>query len=106
MVTGKIALSGIYENILGPGKRLIIWLQGCDRGCTGCQSTHFARFLPFEDIQSEIDSLNIQKQPAYKYILRCTKCGQEIKRQRTSKVILYYKRYRCGKCGGKLERVL
>lgn len=57
MVTGKIALSGIYENILGPGKRLIIWLQGCDRGCTGCQSTHFAKFLPFEDIQIKIDSL-------------------------------------------------
>ena len=46
------------------------------------------------------------KESIYKYILRCTKCGQEIKRQKQSKVILNYKRYRCGKCGGRLERIL
>lgn len=46
------------------------------------------------------------KQPVYKYILRCTKCGQEIKRQKASKIITNYKRYRCGRCGGRLELIL
>jgi len=47
-----------------------------------------------------------RNEPRYKYILRCTKCGIEIKRQKQSKVITDYKHYRCGKCGGNLERVL
>lgn len=34
-----------------------------------------------------------RKKPVYKYVLRCTKCGQEIKRQKESKVIMYYKNY-------------
>lgn len=46
------------------------------------------------------------KEPIYRYMLRCKKCGQEIKRQKKSKVILQYKKYRCAKCGGKLERVM
>lgn len=36
-----------------------------------------------------------RKPPVYKYILRCTKCGQEIKRQKETKVVINYKRYRC-----------
>lgn len=47
-----------------------------------------------------------RKAPVYRYILRCTKCGQEIKRQKETKVVINYKRYRCGKCGGRLERIL
>ena len=47
-----------------------------------------------------------RKAPVCRYILRCTKCGQEIKRQKETKVVINYKRYRCGKCGGKLERIL
>lgn len=46
-----------------------------------------------------------RKPPVYRYILRCTKCGQKIKRQKETKVVTNYKRYRCGKCGGKLERI-
>lgn len=46
-----------------------------------------------------------RKEPVYRYILRCTNCGQEIKRQKKSKVITNYKRYRCGKCGGRLEKL-
>jgi len=47
-----------------------------------------------------------KKEPVYRYILRCTECGQEIKRQKLSKAVVNYKKYRCGKCGGKLERIL
>ena len=56
--------------------------------------------------ESEVAITIDRKQPVYKYILRCTKCGQEIKRQKETKVVTNYKRYRCGKCGGKLERIL
>ena len=56
--------------------------------------------------ESEVDITIDRKQPVYKYILRCTKCGQEIKRQKETKVVINYKKYRCGKCGGKLERIL
>ncbi len=55
---------------------------------------------------SEIGLTIERKQPVYKYILRCTKCDQEIKRQKASKIITNYKRYRCGRCGGRLERIL
>lgn len=40
-----------------------------------------------------------------KYILRCTKCGQEIKRFKMSKAVRHYQLYICGKCGGQLIRV-
>ena len=56
--------------------------------------------------ESEVDITIDRKQPVYKYILRCTKCGQEIKRQKKTKVVINYKKYRCGKCGGIFERIL
>lgn len=56
--------------------------------------------------ESETGILVERKPPIYRYILRCTKCGQEIKRQKETKVVINYKRYRCGKCGGKLERLI
>lgn len=56
--------------------------------------------------ESETALIKDRKQPVYKYILRCTKCGQEIKRQKETKVVTNYKIYRCGKCGGTLERIL
>lgn len=67
--------------------------------------------LPKYDIKrvvniNETSGIIERKSPVYKYILRCAKCGQEIKRQKASKVITNYKRYRCSKCGGKLERIL
>lgn len=39
------------------------------------------------------------------YIVKCEKCGQEIKRQRFCKVIANMNRYRCGKCGGDFQLV-
>ena len=46
------------------------------------------------------------EKPLFNYVLRCSECGQEIKRQRKSKVITNYKKYRCGKCGGRLIRIV
>lgn len=57
-------------------------------------------------LPNEIDNIIERREPVYKYMLRCAVCGTEIKRQRESKVILNYKRYRCGKCGGILKRIL
>ena len=56
--------------------------------------------------ESEVNITIDRKQPVYKYILLCTKCGQKVKRQKETKVITNYKRYRCGNCGGRLERII
>ena len=56
--------------------------------------------------ESEVNITIDRKQPVYKYILRCSKCGQEVKRQKETKVITNHKRYRCGDCGGRLERII
>lgn len=44
--------------------------------------------------------------PQFKYCLKCESCGAEIYRQRESKAVKNYKRYRCAKCGGRLTRIL
>ena len=38
-----------------------------------------------------------------KYLVKCTKCGQEYPRKRKCNLVENVDRYRCGKCGGKLE---
>ena len=46
-----------------------------------------------------------RKTLAYKYAVKCKCCGTVIKRKRVSNVIKYPTFYKCGKCGGKLERI-
>ena len=41
---------------------------------------------------------------ACRYLLRCTVCGAQFKRFRTSPLVEHPERYRC-RCGGRLERV-
>lgn len=38
-----------------------------------------------------------------KYLVVCTKCGQEIPRRRMCPLVQHTEAYRCGKCGGKFE---
>ncbi len=38
-----------------------------------------------------------------KYTIVCVQCGQEIKRRRRCPLVDHIDRYKCGKCGGKLE---
>ena len=40
------------------------------------------------------------------YMLRCTGCGQEIKRDRISNLIRYPQMYKCGRCGCEFKRIL
>ena len=47
-----------------------------------------------------------QKNHEFRYVLRCKKCNEIFGRQVKSRAVTYYKRYRCSKCGGKLERLL
>ena len=65
--------------------------------------------LPYYNIKRTTDlnglGLDSIKEPNFKYVLRCKKCGCEIKRQRQSKAVKNYKYYRCGKCGGELELI-
>lgn len=55
--------------------------------------------------ESETGIVIERKKPVYRYILRCTKCGQEIRRQKMSKLVQNPQRYRCGKCGGILRLI-
>lgn len=54
----------------------------------------------------EIGITDNRKEPVCRYILKCKNCGAEISRQRLSKAVKNYRKYRCAKCGGKLERIL
>ena len=40
-----------------------------------------------------------------RYVVACADCGNEIYRQRKSKLINYPELYTCGVCGGELERI-
>ena len=55
--------------------------------------------------REEIANLTDIKKPEYRYILKCKSCGLEIMRQRKTQAVTNYKNYRCGKCGGNLERI-
>ena len=55
--------------------------------------------------RTEIADMTDIKEPVYRYVLKCKNCGLEIKRQRKSKAVINYKNYRCGECGGNLERI-
>ena len=55
--------------------------------------------------RTEIADIVNLKEPTFRYILKCKSCGQEILRQRKSKAVINYKKYRCSKCGGNLERI-
>ena len=44
-------------------------------------------------------------QPLAKYILRCTKCGLEYKRQKMTATVSHPEKYHCGRCGVSLVRV-
>lgn len=44
-----------------------------------------------------------EKVPNYKYEIVCTSCGQKFYRQRINKD--FCRKYRCGVCGGKLQKI-
>ena len=105
-VDDQITLNTIMHELLHT-------VPGCftHKGKWKLYADHINKKLPRYTIkrvakESEVDITIDRKQPVYKYILRCTKCGQEIKRQKETKVVINYKKYRCGKCGGMLERIL
>ena len=56
------------------------------------------------NVKEDYEKSNIEfksKELEYKYKIICTKCGQEIYRKRFNSKLI--KRYRCKKCGGKLQ---
>lgn len=50
------------------------------------------------------EELGVGEARACRYLLRCTACGAQFKRFRTSPLVEHPERYRC-RCGGRLERV-
>lgn len=49
---------------------------------------------------------DIRVAPVYKYVIACEECGHEYKRTKQTSLIKAPERYRCGKCGGKLQRTM
>lgn len=80
--------------------------------CPGC-GNHGERWKSYAAVVNRALGLKIsrtaklesEEQPDPKYILKCRSCGIEIARFKLSKVVKSPGRYRCGKCGGSLERI-
>ena len=95
---------------------LLHTVDGC-RGHTGLWKTlaervtrelagySISRVTSAEEKGFQAEQSPAPKPPVYRYALVCVRCGQTIRRQKASKVILYPQRYRCAKCGGKLRRI-
>jgi anaerobic ribonucleoside-triphosphate reductase activating protein len=52
-----------YSTVNGPGKRAVVWVQGCPLRCSGCFNPGFQRFQPrsfvsSKDLAEEISSVN------------------------------------------------
>lgn len=67
------------------------------------------RYLPQYNIKAATSEIEKgvaieRKAPVYRYCLKCSSCGTEIKRQKKTAVIEHPEHYRC-KCGGKLTRI-
>ena len=42
---GNIATYQVLDNISGPGRRLWIYFQGCNKNCKGCKAKSFQKVL-------------------------------------------------------------
>lgn len=51
----NIAFTTIAQNVLGPGRRRILWVQGCPRRCPGCITPQMQSFADREWV--EVDAL-------------------------------------------------
>ncbi len=84
--------------------------------CPGCMN-HGERWKGYANYLNEKYGYRIKTSSSYSefglekpesreqihYRIVCKSCGMEIERKRRSKLVKNVKRYRCGKCGGKLE---
>lgn len=96
----NIVIHEILHSYPGCFKHTGRWKQYADR---------VNRYLPQYSIKratsaEEIGIVIRCKEPVYRYCLKCSSCGEEIKRQKKSAVIEHPEHYRC-KCGGKLTRI-
>lgn len=83
--------------------------------CYGCYN-HGKRWKSYAEKMNDIYGYSITvtssyekmglerpgKQPEYRYVIECRRCGRRFYRQKKSKVVTATNRYRCS-CGGKLE---
>ena len=44
MSTLMVAETGIHDQVLGPGRRFVVWVQGCPLRCEGCVSPQWLSF--------------------------------------------------------------
>ena len=84
----------------------------------GCMN-HGAKWKKVADIMNKAKGYNISRLTSIsaanlttehqavltRYVVACADCGNELYRQRKSKLINYPELYACGACGGELERI-
>ena len=80
--------------------------------CYGCQN-HKKRWHHYAELMNRAygyairradspERLGVERKAVARYVVRCTRCGAEIPRERRSRLILHPEEYRCAKCGGRL----
>lgn len=50
MIFGRIAMMLSDVRVLGYGRALCVWTQGCSRNCNGCETPEFQKQLPSVDL--------------------------------------------------------
>ena len=61
--------------------------------------------LPQYNIRSRTPAEEKGIQIEYRYLFRCTDCGNQIGRHKKSRFVEHYDKYICSKCGGKFKRI-
>lgn len=84
-------------------------------------SGHTGKWKQYAESLSRVTGLNIKRtvsaeekgiaidegqDMAIKFLCECEKCGLQIVRYRDCKFARNYRRYRCGRCGGKFKKII
>ena len=61
----RISQMGLFTDVLGPGKRVVIWTQGCEKRCPGCMSPDKrdpmgGKSVPIDKLVEVIDKLSVK----------------------------------------------
>lgn len=56
--------------------------------------------------KEEMNALEKVRKDDYKYLIVCTQCGREVRKNRKSSIVDYPQLWRCGICGGTFKRVV
>lgn len=110
--TIEISAALLEEGEKGAGLLTTTLIHELLHTCPGC-GNHGAGWKHYAQVAGKAFGYPItrtiltEKMPAehrpVKYFICCRQCGMQVPRYRRSTIVQYPQRYRCGRCGGKLE---